>query len=80
MNKRFEKETCMCVVSEQDSHFPGIDYVMLYQGKKNTYFIESLERDFTHYRFKFQRPASQVFERLQCLDSKLCKVILCFCM
>ena len=80
MNERFEKETGMCVVSEQDSHFPGIHYVMLYQGKKNTYFIESLERDFTHYRFKFKRPASQVFGRLQCLDSKLCKVILCFWM
>ena len=40
MNERFEKETCMCVVSEQDSHFPGIHYVLLYQGKKNTYFLK----------------------------------------
>ena len=44
---------------------------MIYQDKKKTYFTDSLGRDFTHYGFKFKRPAYQVFRRLQCLDSKL---------
>ena len=60
MKEHFEKETYMCVVNEQDSQFPGSHWLMVYQDKKNTYFIDSLGRDFTHYGFKFKRPICQV--------------------
>ena len=46
--------------------------MMVCQNKKNTYFIDSLRRDFAHYDFKLKRPVYQVSRRLQCLDSKLC--------
>ena len=72
MKEHFEKETYMCTVNEQDSQFPGSHWVKVYQNKKKTYFIDSLGRDFTHYDFKFKRPAYQVSRRLQCLDSILC--------
>ena len=62
----------MCVVNEQDSQFPGSRWAMVHQIKKKTYFIDPLERDFTHYSFKFKRPVYQVFRRLQCLNAKLC--------
>ena len=71
MKERFEKETYMCVGNEQDSQFPGSHWVMVYQNKKKSYFIDSLGRDFTHYVFKFKRPVYQVSGRLQCLNSKL---------
>ena len=67
----------MCVVNEQDSQFPGIHWVMVHQDNKNTYFIDSLGRDFTHYGF-IERPVYQVSRRLQCLDSKLCGSYLVF--
>ena len=78
MKERFEKETSMCVVNEQDCKFPRSHWVMVYQDKKNTYFIDSLGRDLTHYGFKFQRPVYQVSKRLKCLDSKLCGTYLVF--
>ena len=56
MKERFEKETYMCVVKEQNSQFPGSHWVMVYQDKKKTSFIGFLGRDFTHYGFKFKRP------------------------
>ena len=34
MKERFEKETYMCVVNEQDSQFPGSHSVMVYEDKK----------------------------------------------
>ena len=34
IKKRFEKETYMCVVNEQDSQFPGSHWVMVYQERK----------------------------------------------
>ena len=74
----FEKKTYMCLVNEQDSRFPGSHWLMVYQKKKNIYFIDSLGRDFTHYDFKFKRPFYQVSRRLQCLDSKLCGTYLVF--
>ena len=43
--ERFKKETYMCVVNEQDTQFPGNDWVMIYQGKKKTYSTDSLARD-----------------------------------
>ena len=58
----------MCVVNEQDSHFPGSHWVMVYKNKKKTYLIDSLGRDFTYNGFKFKRPVYQVFTRLQSLD------------
>ena len=70
MKEHFEKETYMCVVNEQDSQFPGRFWVMVYQDKKKTFFIESLGRDFTHYGFKFERLGYQVSQKLQCLNSK----------
>ena len=76
MKEHFEKETYMCVVNEQDSQFPGSHWVMVYQNKKKTYFIDSLGRDFTTYDFK--RPVYQVSRRLQCLDSKSCGAYLVF--
>ena len=65
MKEHFKKETYMCVVKEQDSQFFRTHWVMVYQNKKNTYFIDSLEGDFTHYDFKFKRPVYQVSRRLQ---------------
>ena len=65
-------------VNEQDSQFPGSHWVMVYQDKKKNYFIDSFGRDSTHYGFKFKRPIRQVFNRLQCLDSKLCGACLVF--
>ena len=62
----------MCVVNEQDSEFRGSHWLMVYQDKKAAYFIDSLERDFTHYGLKFKRPVYQVSRRLQFSDSKLC--------
>ena len=62
----------MCVVNEQDSEFRGSHWLMVYQDKKAAYFIDSLERDFTHYGLKIKRPVYQVSRRLQCSDSKLC--------
>ena len=56
MKERFEKEIYMCVVTEQDSQFPGSHWVMVYEDKKKTYFIESFERNFTNYGCKFKRP------------------------
>ena len=56
IKKRFEKETYMCVVNEQDSQFPGSHWVMVYQDKKKTYFIDSIGRDFIHSGFNFKRP------------------------
>ena len=78
LKEHFEKETYMCVVNEQDSQFPGSHWVMVYQEKKKTFFVDSLGRDFTHYGFKVKRPVCQVFRRLQCLDSKLCGAYLVF--
>ena len=63
MKEHFEKETYM---------FPESHWVMVYQNKKNTYFIDSLGIDFTHYGFRFKRPVYKVSRRLQCLDSKSC--------
>ena len=60
MKEHFEKETYMCVVNEQDSQFPRSHWLMVYQDKKNTYFIDSFGGDFTHYGFKFKRPICQV--------------------
>ena len=71
MKEHFEKETYMCVVNEENSQFSGSHWVMVYQDKKKTYFIDFFGRDFTHYGFKFKRPVYQVLRRLQCLDSKL---------
>ena len=71
IKEHFEKETYMCVVNEQDSQFPGNHWVMVYQNKKKTYFIDCLGRDFTHYGLKFKRPVYQVSRRLQCLELKL---------
>ena len=34
MKVSFKKETSMCVVTEQDSQFPGSHWVMVYQDKK----------------------------------------------
>ena len=51
---------------------------MVYQNKKNTYFIDSLGRDFSHYVFKFKRPVYQVSRRIQYLDSKLCRAYIVF--
>ena len=78
MNKRFEKETYLCVVNEQDSQFPGSHWVMVYHDKKKTYFTDSLGRDFTHYGFKFKRPVCQASTRLKSLDSKSCGAYLVF--
>ena len=78
MKEHVEKETYMCVVNEQDSQFPGSHPVMVYQNKKNTYFIDSLGRHITHNDFKFKRPVYQVSRRLQYLDSKLCGAYLVF--
>ena len=78
MKEHFKKETYMCAVNEQDSQFPGCHWVMVYQNKKKTYFIDSLKRDFNHYDFKFKRPVYQVSRRLQCLDWKLCGNYLAF--
>ena len=78
IKKRFEKETYMCVVNEQDSQFPGSHWVMVYQDKKKTYFIDSIGRDFIHSGFNFKRPICQVSRLLQCVDSKLCGVYLVF--
>ena len=55
MKEHFGKEIYMCVVNEQDSQFPGSHWMMVYQNKKKTYFIDSLGRDFTHYDFKSKR-------------------------
>ena len=71
MKERFEKETYMYILNEQDSQFPGTHWVMVYQDKKNFYFIDSLGEEFTHYGFKFKRPVYQVSRNLQCFDSKL---------
>ena len=49
MKEHFEKETYIGVVNEQDSQFLGNHWVMMYKDKKKAYFIDSLERDFTHY-------------------------------
>ena len=68
----------MCVVNEQDPQFSGSHWMMVYQKKKKTYFMDSLGRDFTHYDFKFKRPVYQVSRRLQCLDSKLYEAYLVF--
>ena len=78
MKEHFEKETYMCVVNEQNSQFPGSHWVMVYQNKKTTYFIDFFGRDFTHYDFKFKRPVNQVSRRLQCLDWKLCGAYIVF--
>ena len=78
MKDRFEKETYMCVVNERDSLFPGSHWVMVYQNKKGTYFVDSLGRDFNHYGFKFERPIYQVPRTLQCLDSKLVRAYVTF--
>ena len=78
MKERFKKENCICLVNEQDFQFPGSHWGMVYQDKKNTYYIDSFGRDFTHYGFKFKRLVYQVFRRLQCLDSKLCEAYLVF--
>ena len=43
--ERFKKEIYMCVVNEQDTQFPGNDWVMIYQGNKKTYSTDSLARD-----------------------------------
>ena len=56
MKKHFEKETCMSVLNEQDSQVPGSHWVIVYQNKKNTYFIDSFGRDFFHYDFNFKGP------------------------
>ena len=42
-------------MNEQDSQFPGNHWVMVYQDKKNTCFIDSLGRDFIHDGFKFKK-------------------------
>ena len=76
MKDHFENGTYMCEVNDQYSQFPGSHWVMVYQNKKKTYFIDSLGRDFTHYDFKLKRPAYEVSRRLQSLDSKLCGVYL----
>ena len=34
IKEHFEKETCMCVVNEQDCQFPASHWVMVYQFKK----------------------------------------------
>ena len=47
MKERFEKETYMCVVNEQDSQFPGSHSVMVYEDKKKTSFRNSLGRYFS---------------------------------
>ena len=78
MKDHFEKEIYMCVVNEQEFQFPGTHWVMVYQNKKKTYFIDSLGRETTHYDFKVKRPVYQVSRRLQCLDSKLCEAYLAF--
>ena len=59
-------------MNEQDSQFPGSHWVMVYQNKKKTYFVDSLGRGLTHYDFKFKRPVHQVSRKLHFLDSKLC--------
>ena len=56
MKERFEKETYMRVVTEQDSQFPRSRWVMVYEDKKKTYFLDSFERNFTNYGCKFKRP------------------------
>ena len=78
MKENFEKETYICVVNKQDSQFPESHWVMVYQNKKKTYFIDSLGRDFTHHDFKFRRLVHQVSRRLQCLDSKLCAAYIAY--
>ena len=72
MKDHFENGTYMCEVNDQYSQFPESHWVMVYQNKKKTYFIDSLGRDFTHYDFKLKRPAYEVSRRLQSWDSKLC--------
>ena len=81
MKERFEKETYMYAVNEQDPQFPASHWVMMYQNKRKTYFTDALGRDFTYYGLKFKRPIYQVSRRLQCLDcldSKLCGAYLVF--
>ena len=78
MKENFEKETYICVVYKQDSQFPESHWVMVYQNKKKTYFIDSLGRDFTHHDFKFRRLVPQISKKLQCLDSKLCEAYIAF--
>ena len=78
IKEHFGKETCMCVVNEQDCQFPTSHWVMVYQYKKKTYFIDSFGKDFTHYDFKFKRPVHQISRRFQCLGSKLCGAYLVF--
>ena len=56
IKEHFERKKYLHVRSE--SH-----WVMVYQNKKKTYFIDSLGRDFTHYNFKFKRPVYQVSRR-----------------
>ena len=69
----------MCAVTEQDSQFLGSHWVIVFQGMKKAYLMDSLGRDFTHYGFKFKKPLYQVSSRLQCLDSKLCGAFFAFC-
>ena len=73
-----KKETYMCVVNKQDSQFPGSHWVMVYQDKKNTYFLDSYGRDFHYHGFNFKRPVYQVSRKLQCLHSKLYEAYLVF--
>ena len=56
MKEHFEEENYMNVVNEEDSQFPRSHWVIVYQDKKKTYFIDSLGGDFTHNGFKFKRP------------------------
>ena len=73
MKEHFRKETYMSVVNKQDPQCPGNHWVMVYQNKKKTYFI-----DFTNYDFKCKRPIYQVHRRSQCLDWKLYGAYLVF--
>ena len=78
MKEHFEKKTYMCVVNEQDSQLPGSHWVMVYQEKKKTYFIDSLGIDLTNYGFKFKRPVYQVSRDYNVQNQNYVELILCF--
>ena len=78
IKKHFKKEIYMCVVNEQDSQFPGSHWVILYHDKQNTYFTDSLGRDFAHYGLEFKRLVYKVSGTLTCLGPKLCRAYLVF--
>ena len=75
VKERFEEETYICVVNEQDSQF---HWVIVSQDKKKAYFIDSLGRDFNPLWLQVQETCLRSIQKITMYRPNIMWSLSCF--